>query len=275
MTTTPPPAARTNARQEPGPDLTALVVTHRAIRLDLRRLTACLSGIATRGVPVSRADAICRYTAALLIGIRAHLDDEDRIVWPVIAAAAGAAVDLTPLTDDHEAIRVAASQVSRAVAAVRADPGALAELHAPIGELRDMLDEHIEDEEAQIFPATRRYLPADAYRWCEKQLGRTSSPFRRRFAAPWLARYARPGEQSRLLASGGWPARVVLAAARPGYVRLERRAFGATSADDNPQEKRKTDAVLPRYRPDARDRAASAACADAERDQGDVRGSSR
>ena len=181
-------------------------VTHRAIRQDLRRLTACLSGIAARGVPSSRVDAICRYTAALLAGIRAHLDDEDRIVWPVIAAAAGAAVDLTPLTDDHEAIRAAASQVSRIVAAVRADPGALADLHAPIDGLRDMLDEHIEDEEAQIFPAMLRYLPADAYWWCEEQLGRTSSPSRRRFAAPWLARYAWPDEQSRLLARGaGWP----------------------------------------------------------------------
>ena len=250
-------------------------VTHRAIRQDLRRLTACLSGIAARGVPSSRVDAICRYTAALLAGIRAHLDDEDRIVWPVIAAAAGAAVDLTPLTDDHEAIRAAASQVSRIVAAVRADPGALAELHAPIDGLRDMLDEHIEDEEAQIFPAMLRYLPADAYWWCEEQLGRTSSPSRRRFAAPWLARYAWPDEQSRLLARGGWLARIVLATARPGYARLERRAFGAISADDNTQEKRTNDAVLPRYRADARDRAASAAGAGPERGQGDVRGGSR
>ena len=273
MTTTPPPAAKTNTRQEP--DLTALVVAHRAICRDLRRLTACLSGIAARGVPSSRADAICRYTAALLAGIRSHLDDEEHIVWPVIAAAAGAAVDLTPLADDHEAIRAVASRASRTAAAVRTDPDALAELHAPIDELRDMLDEHIADEEAQIFPAMRRYLPYEVYRWCEKQMRRTSSLSSRRFAAPWLARYARPDEQSRLLANGGWPARIVLAAARPGYVRLERRAFGATSADDNTQEKGTNNAVLPGNRADALDRAASATSAGAERDQGHVRGCGR
>ena len=49
-----------------------------------------------------------------------------------------------------------------------------------------------------------------------------------RFTAPWLARYARPDELSRLLASGGLPARLLLIAARPGYARLERRAFAAS-----------------------------------------------
>jgi hypothetical protein len=47
------------------------------------------------------------------------------------------------------------------------------------------------------------------------------------FTVPWLARYARPGELKRLLATGGWPARVLLACAWPGYTRLERQAFAA------------------------------------------------
>jgi putative ABC transport system ATP-binding protein len=51
-----------------------------------------------------------------------------------------------------------------------------------------------------------------------------------RFTAPWLARYAQPNELSRLPATGGWQARILLAAARPGYARLESRAFGASPA---------------------------------------------
>lgn len=74
----------------------------------------------------------------------------------------------------------------------------------------------------------RRYLPAEAYRWCEKQIQRKASRRGLRFTVPWLARYARPDELSRRLATGGWPARSLLAATRPGYARLERRAFGAS-----------------------------------------------
>jgi hypothetical protein len=49
-----------------------------------------------------------------------------------------------------------------------------------------------------------------------------------RFTAPRLARHAQPGELNRLLAAGGWPARIMLAATRPRYARLERQAFGAS-----------------------------------------------
>ena len=48
------------------------------------------------------------------------------------------------------------------------------------------------------------------------------------FTVPWRARYAQPDELSRRLATGGRPARILLAATRPGYARLERRAFAAS-----------------------------------------------
>jgi hemerythrin-like domain-containing protein len=227
VSTTPPFALRTRTAREPEPDFTVMVVTHRAIRHDLRRLADCLGGRSALGGPASRDRALRRYTAALLDQIRAHHRREDDIVWPVIAATAGQAVDLTPLTDDHQAINAVASRASEALASPAADEDVLAELRAPVSELRDMLEEHIADEEEQIFPAMRRYLPADAYRWCQKQIRRKASPPGLRFTAPWLARYARPDELSRLLAVGGWPTRIVLPATRPGYARLERRAFGA------------------------------------------------
>src|SRR5262249_156201 len=241
VTTTPLFAFRTRTTREPEPDLTLLVVTHRAIRQDLRRLEARLAEIAGRGAPPSRARAIGRYTAALFAEILRHHETEDDVLWPVIAATAGQAVDLTPLTADPHATGAAVADgqeamgggvggASQALASFRADPGTPAELHAPVTELRDMLDEHIADEEQQILPAMRRYLPAEAYRWCEKQTQRNSSLAGLRFTAPWLARYAQPDELSRLLAAGCWPVRILLAATRPGYARLERRAFGARPA---------------------------------------------
>jgi putative ABC transport system ATP-binding protein len=228
MTTVPPFATRARTAEEPEPDLTPIVVIHRAICQDLRRLAACLGQVAAHGAPSSRSPAIWRYTAALLAQIRAHHQNEDEILWPVIAATAGQAVDLASLTDDHQAIRAAADRASQALACFRAAPGTIAELHASISQLRDMLDEHIADEEQQILAAMRRYLPADAYRWCEQQIRRKTALSCLRFTAPWLARHAQPDELNRLLAADGWPTRIVLASTRPRYARLERQAFGTT-----------------------------------------------
>jgi hemerythrin-like domain-containing protein len=227
MTTTPRLTLTARSTGDPEPGLTSMVVTHRAMRQDLARLTALLGRLAGDADPQPRrTQAVCRYTAALLAQIRIHHDNEDHIVWPLIAATARQSVDLTPLTDDREAIEAAADRARQALASFGAHPGTLAELHVSVSELRDMLDEHIADEEQQLLPAMRRYLSAEAYRWCERQAGRTASLPARRFTAPWLARYAQPGELRPLLATGGWPLRILLAATRPGYARLERRAFG-------------------------------------------------
>ena len=228
MTRTRPFPLRVKTAAEPEPDLTSIVVVHRAIRQDLRRLAACLAQVAARGAPPSQARAIGRYTATLLVEIRAHHENEDQVLWPVIAATAGQAVDLAPLTDDHRAIEAAVGRASQALASFRAQPHTHAELPASVADLRDMLDEHIADEEEQILPAMRRYLPAEAYRWCEKQIQRKASLTGIQFTAPWLARYAQPDELTRLLTTGGRPARILLAATRPGYARLEGRAFAAS-----------------------------------------------
>jgi len=225
--TIPPLALRARTIAEPEPDLTYLVVIHRAIRGDLGRLTANLDTIAARGAAPAQARAICRYTKALLAEIRAHHDGEDDILWPVAAAAAGQAVDTWPLTDDHLAIAAVVAVTGQAMASFRAAASgpAAGELSVSAGQLRDMLDEHMADEEGQVFPVLRRYVRAETYRWCEQQMRRKATLPGLRFTAPWLARYSRPDELSRLLAGRGWPARLLVAVSRPGYVRLERRAF--------------------------------------------------
>ena len=210
----------------PPPDLTPLLVRHRAIRADTARLAAVLAKIAAEGTAALWAGAagrgaLRRYGAALFTEITSHLDDEDGILWPVIAAAAGPCVDLAPLTDDHQAIGAALGRAGRTRAGWRLSSRAASEL-------RDMLDEHIADEEAHVLPAMRGYLPADAYRWCEEQSWHRARLADLRFRAPWLARFAGPGELSTVLAAGGREARLLLAAGRHRYARLERQAFGAS-----------------------------------------------
>ena len=204
-----------------------MVVIHRAIRQDLRRLAACLAGL-DEGTPPAQAAAIRHYTAALLAGIRAHHQGEDEVLWPVVAAVAGQSVDLATLADDRQTIEAAVGKTDQALAAFSAwsVPETISELHASVSSLREMLDEHIADEEAQVLRVMRRYLTAGAYRWSEKQVRRKTPLRDRTFAVPWLARYARPGELRPLLAVGGWQIWMLLAAARPRYARLERQAFG-------------------------------------------------
>jgi Hemerythrin HHE cation binding domain len=228
MADTPKLMLTARSADEPEPDLTLTVVIHRAIRADLARLAGVLDVTCERGLEPGRARDFCRYTAAVLAAVRAHDDNEGAIVWPLVAATARQAVDLNPLTDDHEAIAAASDRAGHALAAFAAEPDARTAvvLRASVRELRDLLDEHIADEEAQLYPVMRRYLSAAAYRWCGKQIMRKGRLPGLRFTLPWLARHADDGERRQLLAAGGWRSRIVLAASRRGYGRLERRAFG-------------------------------------------------
>jgi hypothetical protein len=220
-----PPSLRPRTSRDPEPDLTSLVVLHRAIRQDLGRLADGLAGIGE--LEPGQARALCRYTAVLLAAIRAHHENENDIIWPLIAATAREAVDLPPLTDDRLVVEEAADRAQRALACFAAEPSAgTAALQASISELRDLTGEHVADEEAQLVPAMRRYLPAPAYRWAERQILRKTAPPRPRLIVPWLARHAHHSELRPLLAAGGWRARVALAFGRRRYARLERRAFG-------------------------------------------------
>jgi hypothetical protein len=221
-------ALRPRSAHEPAPDLTRIVVTHRAICQDLDRLVARLGqtaeGIMPRPIPA------WRYTAAILTQISTHNEGENDILWPATAAAAGPAVDITPLADDRLVVATTLTQGVRAAARVRAQPSASCDLYASVRKLRDLLEEHLADEEQQVFPAIRRYLRADAYQWCEKQMQRKATLPVRRFAAPWLARHAQPHELHILRSASGWPTRLLLAGSGAAFARLERRALTASPA---------------------------------------------
>ncbi len=169
---------------EPEPDLTSVVVAHRAIGHDLRRLGRVFAEVAIPEAapgPARSVPAIRRYAASLLAEIRAHLDAEDEIIWQAIAAAAGQAVDLGPLSDDHVTIAAIADRAFRPL-------GSLGELAASLGDLRGMLEEPRAGEEQQAFSVMRHYMRAETYRWCERRATGTALGVLR-FRMPWLARH--------------------------------------------------------------------------------------
>ncbi|WP_202637788.1 hemerythrin domain-containing protein [Bailinhaonella thermotolerans] len=205
---------------EPEADLTALVVIHRAMLTDLDRLAAMLSSPGEPPASPERAAAVRDYTASLLTEIDHHHVNEDDVLWPVIERSAGQVIDLGPLTDDHHAL---APVLARCRSVLHRDDRTLGRA---LGELRDLLADHIGDEEREVFPVIRRHVPRAALAWVAKTIEKRAPLRQMVFTVPWLARHAEPAELDRLLRDAGPPARLLLAATRRRWRARERLVFG-------------------------------------------------
>jgi hypothetical protein len=101
-------------------------------------------------------------------------------------------------------------------------------LAAVLARARDVLDEHLDAEEAAIFPVVEKYVPAAAWAALE-QKARKSGPgpgHEMRFLVPRVFAVATPEEAARLRAIAGPALVVVLALVGPAHRRRERLVFG-------------------------------------------------
>ncbi|WP_448625947.1 hemerythrin domain-containing protein [Geodermatophilus sp. URMC 64] len=206
---------------EPEADLTGFTLIHRALRSGTRDLADAAVSIG-RGAPCSavRGDAYVRFATEVLHEIHSHHSREDDVLWPVIAASAGAAVDLEPLTDDHAELQAVLARAEEALAAFAADVSAAAPLGAVLTELADLLDEHIVEEEAEVFPVIREHVSAADFAACEKRFQKGSSPKHLLFVLPWVISRCTPEERSAALADAPAPLKLLL---RLGEGRWQRR----------------------------------------------------
>ncbi|MDX6743511.1 hemerythrin domain-containing protein [Actinocorallia sp. A-T 12471] len=200
------------------PDLTIFTTIHRGMRAEVRRLADLTAAQGDAPFPPEREAALRRHLDSLLHEIHAHHASEDEIVWPVIVAAAGAAIDLAPLTDDHGAIDPCLDRVRAARGTARAKA---------LADLRDLLDEHITEEEATVFPIVRRYLTAEQWAACEARIRKGAKPSHLRWLVPFIAASCEPADRARLLADAGAPMRLVLRLFGPSYARLLRAVYGS------------------------------------------------
>ncbi|WP_089155960.1 hemerythrin domain-containing protein [Micromonospora sp. NBS 11-29] len=226
--------ATTTPRAEP--NLIGFRINHRTMRSDTRRLAELLSRMADGEITYDRrrATALRTYLRLLCDGIHHHHRMEDEVLWPVLERSAGAEIDLRELSDDHAAldpvldeVRGGADDLAAAFAPgaegsgrARAVAGRLA---AGLARLRDLLDEHIEEEERLIFPVIRRYVSVADWNTVEQAVRKGGAL---RFELPRIERYARPEELAELRAVAGPVLRLMLAALRPGFRRREATVFG-------------------------------------------------
>lgn len=216
-----------NASAADAPDILGMAIAHRVMLRDLDRTTGIAMAMADGGVPISRprVRALVRYLGLMGESIHHHHRAEDDILWPVIEKRAGSHIDLTPLTEDHEALDPKLDGLGVAVSLFAAEPTqrTAAVVATRLMEMRIMLHEHIAEEERDTFPVIRRYLSAADWNGVEAQIRKCA---RMSFELPRIAAAVTPDELATLKAQAGPMINVILALVRPRYRRMEKAIWG-------------------------------------------------
>lgn len=206
------PSSRTDSAASTTPDLTGMKIAHRGMLDDTRRFAEILGRIGG-GEPCDgrRRNAIGDYLDQLCASIHHHHTIEDEVVWPILAASAGAAVDVHDLQDDHNQLdALLAILQARTAAFTSANAGhrsAANELAATLDDVHQLLGEHIADEEKVVFPIVDRYVSVADWDRVEKAARRGASM---RFEAPRMMRHADELELAKMKREAGPVIRAVL-----------------------------------------------------------------
>ncbi|GEM32897.1 hypothetical protein NN3_39040 [Nocardia neocaledoniensis NBRC 108232] len=208
----------------PTPNLLGIRLAHRAMLADTARFATLARELAGGPCPPRRARAVAGYLGLLCDSIHHHHRVEDEVLWPMLAAAAGDAVDLRELTDDHAQLDPMLAGIRAACAdLVAGRAGAAAHLADRLTCLHTVLDEHITDEERTVFPIVTEYLsPA---RWGQVEAAARGGAVLR-FELPRMMAVCTPAERAEVLREGGLPVRAMLSVFGVRHRRRERALAG-------------------------------------------------
>ncbi len=233
MSSTTTPAVTPRREGEPAVDLTAYRLVLRAVLTDV----AALSDVADRAagasvaMPAARAGALHRYTVRLCEDLAAVQSAEERELWPVVAASAGAAVDLCDLIDDNHAVAPVLARCRSAAAALAvspSDPMPAAALAGAATDLLGLLREHVGDQERELFTAIERFVSVGDFRAAMSRARHRLGSRRTGRLLARLSQHATVAEVERALAGAGAGSgsRLLLALSAPLFARERRAALG-------------------------------------------------
>ncbi|MFI7586380.1 hemerythrin domain-containing protein [Spongisporangium articulatum] len=206
------------------PDIIGMRLAHRVMLRDLRRTAEVAQAISAGRVAATprRTRALATYLELLAESVHHHHAAEDDILWPVIEKRAGGHIDLTELSDDHSVLDPKLARLREAARALATAPDsedAAAALALQLAQLRDLLEEHIAEEERDVFPVILRYLSVGDWAEVEAQVRRNG---RLSFELPRIADACTPEELATLKKTAGPVIVLMLAIVRRPYRRLER-----------------------------------------------------
>ena len=213
---------------EPPVDLLELRVAHAVMLRDLWRLAALAAAISagSQRCDEKRARALARYVGKVMDSVHEHHAAEDDLLWPVIAASAGDVVDLADLSDDHSVLDPRMDRIRAAATALAVDPGsedAATTLSVGLADLRDLLVEHIADEERTVFPVMTEYVSVADWALVTRQVRKRGGDLA--FMLPRAFDSAAPADLADLKRAAGPLLLVLLALVRPRHRRFEQLVF--------------------------------------------------
>jgi len=215
---------------EATPDLLGITLAHRAMLVDLLRLTELAKAVRDRDVICTpgRARAISAYIEMLCDSIHHHHTTEDEVLWPVIQASVGSHVDLSELTDDHAALEPRLTQLRARAAAFRLSVGdrqVAFVMAIELAELLALLTGHINDEELEVFPLITEHVSVSDWEGVEAAARGGSKAS---FDLPRSMSVMTDDERVRMTQTFGIGARAMFAVLRLRHQRFDRKVFGGT-----------------------------------------------
>lgn len=176
-------------------ELLGIRLMHRAMRTDLHRLATTAAELARDDCPsLRRITALSDYLLLLATSIDTHHRIEDDELWPLLHTAVGPHIDLSELADDHAALESLLEELTADAHDLKAGgSGALTRVSGTLAQLRDMLDEHIDDEERTVFPLITGHVSSAQWSRVDVIAAGTAARFRH---APNHGRRIRAGEET-------------------------------------------------------------------------------
>lgn len=210
------------------PNVLGMQIAHRVMLRDLDRTTGVTMAMADGGVDITRrrVRAVVRYLESMVDSIHHHHRAEDEILWPVIELRAGAHVDLTALTEDHEALVPKLDGLAATVRQFGGSPSrrSAAVVAGRLVDVRNTLAEHIAEEERDTLPVIRRYLSVSDWQDVESRIRKAGAKMS--FELPRIAAAVSAEELHALKQDAGPVIDVMLFLLTPRYRRMEKAIWG-------------------------------------------------
>lgn len=214
------------------PDLTTYHVLHRGMRLDSARLASRVATL-TEAERTARGPALARWYAGFYGELHEHHTVEDDIFFPAL-------LERVPVFDtqidriDAEHTRLEDVLVeTRARLGRLGDPGvawptAVAEATEITAELRDLLDVHLDFEDADVLPLFVRHLTHEDYEDLEERAGKHIKFGQLTFSLPWAVEAATEEQFQHMFDNAPLAFKLLWYATRRRYNRMAQEAFGSS-----------------------------------------------
>jgi len=208
------------------PDLTLYYALHDAMRRSSTRLHE-----AVRTADRHRTGAISRWFTGFVGELRMHHTVEDEVFFPALAERVPTYQEHGPeLTADHHRMDEILDDLGATLRRV-ADSLDWAPDHDTAvrlaAELRDLLDVHLDHEDADVVPLFGRHFTAAEYDGLRERADKVALSAKQAFwTVPWLVANVDAETQAKLMAEAPLPLRIVWRLSRRRYARLEEEALG-------------------------------------------------